>query len=703
MKNCWSDAIAAEYISKYGNNWGEDLALRTYLSVIIGSQDCLVLHGGGNNSVKTFHTNVLGERVPIIFVKASGNIMAVMEPDGYTGLDLEYLKKLRPLSALSDEEMVNEFRTHMFNSRAAAPSIETLVHAFIPKKFIDHTHADAILALTNQEGGEELVRKALGSETLLLNYVSPGFKLAQASAAAFEANPSSKAMIWMHHGLVSWGDTARASYETTVELITKAEEFLARKAVIKPIVGVSTPLGAAEHRLAQVAPLIRGLLARPSGDVDRPWKRAILQPLINREVLDFTESKRGKDLALTPPLTSDHLIRTKAFPLWIDNPQYEDLEVLRIQVSKAIEEYSTSYDAYVERHQSRMPKGVERLDSLPRVILMPGLGVLCGAEDVVATSIVRDIAAHTLAVKAQIGAMGGRYRGIPESDLFDMEYRSLQHAKLRNEKHLPLGHEVALITGAAGAIGSGIAQELLEQGCHVAVTDLPGTHLDALLEELKSTFRARVIGVPIDVTDPNSVASGFDRVIQTWGGVDLLVINQGVALVSSLADLDLESFQRLERINVEGTLLLLNQAARHFRYQGTGGDIVLVSTKNVFAPGAKFGAYSATKSAAHQLARIASLELAESDVRVNMVAPDAVFSHGARRSGLWAQIGPERMRARGLDEAGLEDYYRNRNLLKARITARHVAKAILFFATRQTPTTGATIPVDGGLPDATPR
>jgi rhamnose utilization protein RhaD (predicted bifunctional aldolase and dehydrogenase)/NAD(P)-dependent dehydrogenase (short-subunit alcohol dehydrogenase family) len=703
MKNCWSDAIAAEYISKYGKRWGEDLALRTYLSVIIGSQDCLVLHGGGNNSVKTLHTNVLGERVPIIFVKASGNNMAVMEPDGYTGLDLEYLKRLRALPALSDEEMVNEFRTHLFDSRAAAPSIETLVHAFIPKKFIDHTHADVILALTNQDGGEELVREALGSDILLLKYVSPGFKLAQASAAAFEANPGSKAMIWMHHGLVSWGDTARESYETTIESITKAEEFLARKAVIKPIVAVSTPLSTAEQRLAQVAPLIRGLLARPSGDVDRPWKRTILQPLINREVLDFADSERGRDLALTPPLTSDHLIRTKAFPLWIDDPQYEDPEKLRIQVSKAIEEFSTSYDAYVERHQSRMPKGVVRLDSLPRVILMPGLGALCGAEDVVAASIVRDIAAHTLAVKAQIEAMGGRYRGIPENDLFDMEYRSLQHAKLRNEKHLPLGHEVALITGAAGAIGSGIAQELLEQGCHVAITDLPGPHLDALLEELKSTFRARVIGVPIDVTDTSSVASGFDRVIQTWGGVDLLVINHGVALVSSLADLDLESFQRLERINVEGTLLLFNQAARHFRCQGTGGDIVLVSTKNVFAPGAKFGAYSATKSAAHQLARIASLELAESDVRVNMVAPDAVFSHGVRRSGLWAQIGPERMRARGLDEAGLEEYYRNRNLLKARITARHVAKAVLFFATRQTPTTGATIPVDGGLPDATPR
>jgi NAD(P)-dependent dehydrogenase (short-subunit alcohol dehydrogenase family) len=207
----------------------------------------------------------------------------------------------------------------------------------------------------------------------------------------------------------------------------------------------------------------------------------------------------------------------------------------------------------------------------------------------------------------------------------------------------------------------------------------------------------------LDVTDPESVRGGLEEVIRTWGGIDIAVINAGVAMVSSLADMKLEDFQRLERINVEGTLLLLREMARHYAIQGTGGDIIVVSTKNVFAPGAKFGAYSATKAASHQLARIASLEFADMDVRVNMVAPDAVFSDGERKSGLWQEVGPDRMRARGLDEKGLEDYYQSRNLLKARVTADHVANAVLFFATRQTPTTGVTIPVDGGLPDATPR
>jgi NAD(P)-dependent dehydrogenase (short-subunit alcohol dehydrogenase family) len=270
----------------------------------------------------------------------------------------------------------------------------------------------------------------------------------------------------------------------------------------------------------------------------------------------------------------------------------------------------------------------------------------------------------------------------------------------------PLQNEIALVTGAAGAIGAGICRGLLAKGAHVVAADLAREALDDLIRELNpdhAESRDRIMGVTMDVTDAASVAAGFDVVAEAWGGVDIVVVNAGIAMVASLVELDVEAFRRLERVNVEGTLLTLAEAGRRLCRQATGGDMILVSTKNVFAPGAQFGAYSATKAAAHQLARIASLELAGFDIRVNMVAPDAVFSDGKRKSGLWAEVGPSRMKARGLDEKGLEDYYRNRNLLKARVTPDHVANAVLFFATRQTPTTGATIPVDGGLPDATPR
>jgi len=268
----------------------------------------------------------------------------------------------------------------------------------------------------------------------------------------------------------------------------------------------------------------------------------------------------------------------------------------------------------------------------------------------------------------------------------------------------PLQNEIALVTGAGGAIGSGICRGLLEKGCHVAATDLSRKSLDTLVGELEKEAKGRIMGIEMDVTDRGSVARGFNEVIRAWGGVDIVIVNAGIPLIGTLMEMDLDEFRKLEKVNVEGTLLTLSEASRLLCLQGTGGDIVIVSTKNVFAPGASFGAYSATKAAAHQLGRIASLELAEFNIRVNMVAPDAVFSDGERKSGLWEKIGPDRMRHRGIvDMKELQEYYRNRNLLKARVTARHVANAVLFFVTRQTPTTGATIPVDGGLPDATPR
>jgi len=702
MQNRWRDDEAAEFVKQYGAQWGEDLARRTYTSRLLGAEPDLVLHGGGNTSVKGTHTNILGERVPAIYVKASGHDMAAIETDGHPGLDLVSLRKLRALDDLRDEPMMDEFRAGLFNPHAATPSVETLVHTFLPPKFIDHTHADAILALTNQPEGEKLIREALGDEVTVLPYIRPGFKLAKAVAAAYEANPQARGMVWMKHGIVTWGETAQQSYSATIELVARAEDFLAKQTA-KPLkVAVQTPVEKARGRVTQVAPILRGLLAQPSGDQDRPFRRVILLPLTTRDVLDFVDSDRGRELALTPPLTSDHLIRTKALPLWIDAPRYEDSTKLRDQLSKAIQDYSAQYGAYVDRHAAHIPAGVGRFDFLPRVILMPGLGALCSGKDVKAAKITCDITAHTLAVKSRVAAMGS-YEGLSEEHLFEMEYHSFQQAKLGPSAELPLAREVALVTGAAGAIGSAICEELLEQGCHVAATDLAGDALSSLVEDLRKKFGDHVIGVPLDVTDPESVAQAFSAVNGTWGGIDLVVVNAGVAMVAPLAEINLDSFRKLERVNVEGTLLVIGEAARHFKIQGTGGDIVLVSTKNVFSPGSRFGAYSATKAAAHQLARIASLELAELGVRVNMVAPDAVFSHGARRSGLWAEVGPDRMRARGLDEEGLEEYYRQRNLLKATITARHVAKAVLFFATRQTPTTGATLPVDGGLPDATPR
>ena len=702
MLNRWSEEDAARAVDTYGPAWGEAVALRTYASRLLGSEPALVLHGGGNASVKARWRTVTGDAAAAIFVKASGFDMAAIEPAGHPALDLEALLRLQALDALTDDAMVNEVRRALFDTRGPNPSIETLVHAFLPGVFIDHTHADAILALTNQRDGLGVVQDAFWDSAVVIPYVEPGFLLAKAAAAAAAAKPSVRALVLMKHGLITWGPTARESYLLHLDLVTQAENIAAARARRGVTVTVpDTAASLAWERLAEIGPILRGQLARPTGEADRPWDRVILQPIVTDGVLALLAREGAKDALVTPPLTTDHLIRTKSLPLWIDAPAWRDEAALRAQCAGAIEAYRTSYGAYVERHRDEMQDGLAGFDPTPRVVLVPGLGALCAGRNAREARIARDITAQTLEVKGRIAAMGV-YEGLGERELFLMEYRGVQHAKLAAAPGA-LADRVAIVTGAAGAIGTGVAMGLLEAGCHVIVTDLPGAALDSLAAELDAAFPGRAVGVPMDVTDAASVADAFRFAARTWGGVDLAIVNAGIAHVAALTVMEVDTFRKLERVNIEGTLLVIAECGRHFARQQTGGDIVLVSTKNVFAPGARFGAYSATKAAAHQLARIASLEMAELDVRVNMVSPDAVFSHGARRSGLWAEVGPDRMKARGLDEAGLEEYYRSRNLLKARVTARHVANAVMYFATRQSPTTGATIPVDGGLPDATPR
>ncbi|MBF0164038.1 MAG: bifunctional aldolase/short-chain dehydrogenase [Magnetococcales bacterium] len=694
MISRWSDHEAAGFLERLSPRWGEPLALRTYTSRLLGADKGLVLHGGGNTSVKAKRRTLLGTEVLALFVKGSGWDLDAIEPEGFTPLDWQPLRALDALPHLDDAAMVNELLIRRFDAEAPTPSIETLLHAFLPHAYIDHTHADAILALTNQPDGQARIRAALGDGVAILPYVHPGFELAKAVAALHAAHPGCKGMVLMKHGLVTWGASAKESYEATIELVSRAENHIAQ--ISKPVSRALrriTAVNAARERYLDLAPRLRGALALPTGDPDHPHARCVLAPVITRETLNLVDAENGPELAITPPLTSDHLIRTKNLPLWIDDAA---------AIPTAIAEFQHRYRERFQRLSSPATPPMT-FDPTPRMIFMPGVGAICVGRTAFEAAITRDILGQTLQVKEQILAMGGTYQGLEDADLFAMEYFPLQIKKLARSTEKPLARHVALVTGAAGAIGAGICRGLLDQGCHVAGADLAGAALDSLAMELNIWAPGRFLPVVMDVTSPDAVAAGFAALIEQWGGVDLVIPNAGLAHVAALDELQPAMFQKLQRVNVEGTLLVLAEAARIFKKQATGGDIVMISTKNVFAPGARFGAYSATKAAAHQLARIASLELAEYGVRVNMVAPDGVFSDGARPSGLWAEVGPDRMKARGLDADGLQEYYRNRNLLKARITAAHVAEAVLFFATRRTPTTGATLPVDGGLPDATPR
>jgi rhamnose utilization protein RhaD (predicted bifunctional aldolase and dehydrogenase)/NAD(P)-dependent dehydrogenase (short-subunit alcohol dehydrogenase family) len=697
----WSTADEQALVGELGAIWGENLCRLTYLTRLAGSQPSLVMHGGGNTSLKGTLRNLWGEDVPALFVKPSGVDMAFVAPEAFVALQLDSVVRLLELNDLDEDAMADEFACRRLRPTPGRPSIETLLHAAIPAPWVLHTHPGAILSLTNRSESERALTEALGDDVVAVSYARSGIALAHAVRSALDGRPDATALALLHHGLVTWGATAEATYAITLDLVTRAEAWVDAHRRRHVRVASAQDVEAGDRCYRAVAPVLRGVLG--PGNPDSLAERIVLDVLRDPETLGLLAADEGRKVALTPPLTPDHLIRTRRLPLWLGSPALEDPEALREQCRRALEAYETEYRRYVEAHASRIPVDPGARWLLPRVVMVPGLGVVCVGSDAADARTVRDITRQALAVKSSIHASSAAIVPLGDEHLFDMEFGHYQRAKLGDVPTSALGGTVAVVTGAAGAIGSGICEALAEAGCHVAASDLAGPALESLTADLGRRFGPRVLAVPMDVTDPRSVAGGFSEVVAAWGGIDALVANAGVAHVAKLSDLSLEDFRRLERVNVEGTLLVLREAGRLLSLQGTGGDIVLVSTKNVFAPGAAFGAYSATKAAAHQLARIASLEMAPLGVRVNMVAPDAVFSHGARRSGLWQEVGPSRMKARGLDEAGLEDYYRSRNLLKSRVTAEHVAHAVLFFLTRQTPTTGATIPVDGGLPDATPR
>ncbi|MEG3639486.1 bifunctional aldolase/short-chain dehydrogenase [Magnetococcus sp. PR-3] len=691
MQNLWSDAEAADMLDAYATLFGEALAIRTYTSHLLGADPTLVLHGGGNTSVKTSQTDLFGNPLSTLHVKGSGRDLAVMQPDDHVSMNLEGLKSLRHLEQLSDEQMRNQLALNRLDHTSPMPSIETLLHAWLPATFVDHTHAEAILTLTNRTDGEQIVREALGADVIIVPYMHPGFELAKQALLAFDQQPDARGMVLMGHGLVTWGESARSSYERTIDLIFAAERWLGSKRASHghdPIVN----LEAAQRSYQELAPKLRGLLSPVMADGPFPKQRMVLHPIITESMLQAVNAIGADTLLMSAPITSDYVIRMKPWPMWLDN--YD-------QMAGQIEAWQQRYQTYLSTHGGEQPP--TPTNTLPSVIFIPGVGAVCMAQNQHEAAILADLTEQNVRVKQWVNNTGGTYNPLSEQACFDMEYFMLQQDKVATPTAPPLTGTTAVVTGAAGAIGSGIVRHLLDLGACVAATDLAGPALDSLVDELTPLYGDCLLGLPMDVTDPDAIAQGWAEMVNLWGGVDLVLINAGLAHVSTLAQMENDKFARLQQVNVEGTLNLIKQAANHYASMAMGGDIILISTKNVFAPGASFGAYSATKAASHQLARIASLELAPLGVRVNMVAPDAVFSDGDRQSGLWATVGPDRMKARGLDQAGLEDYYRNRNLLKEKITAEDVARAVAYFATRQSPTTGATLPVDGGLPDATPR
>ena len=707
MRSRWSDADARRAVDEWGPQQGELLALRIYSSRLIGAEAELVLHGGGNTSLKAPYRTLLGDNLDCLYVKGSGSSLDRVGPRDFPALDLGYLRRLEALPSLSDEEMVNQLRTHLFDASAPNPSVEALLHAFLPHRFVDHSHADAVLALTNQPDGEKLIREALGDGVVVLPYIMPGFPLAKAVAHAVRDLPGAPAIVLIKHGLFTFGADARESYERHIAHVDACEQFAQARARGRRVMSLGGPsaLGAAPpaELVARAAPVLRGLLAERAPDREAPPRRMILDWRATPEVLAFCASDAAPALAGRGPLTPDHVIRTKALPLFVEDPAWDDALCLEKQLGRAVASYRTAYDAYFEAQVHTKGVSRKKLDSAPRVVLLPGAGALCFGKTKRDAAIAADITEHTLRTKALAEALG-RYEALTLSDLFDMEYWSLEQAKLGRTGELPLERQVVLVTGGAGAIGFGVADVCAAAGAHVVLGDLDGARATAAAEQLiREHGSGRALGVAMDVTHEASVRSAFDAACVTYGGVDVVVANAGVAVVAPIANLSVSDVRHVADVNYLGVLLTLREAARIFRMQGTGGNIIVNASKNVFAPGKDFGAYSASKAAAHQIGKVAAIELAPLGVRVNLINADAVFAEGEIPSGLWQTVGPARATSRGLPVEALPDFYRDRSLLRTRVSARHVGNAVVFFASNQTPTTGATLPVDGGIVEAFPR
>ncbi len=697
MQSRWSEREAEAFRARYAA-LGDEMGLRVYTSRLIGAEPDLVLHGGGNTSLKARARDLFGVEIDVIHVKGSGHDLESIEPAGLPACKLAELRRLRGLEALSDDTMVEELRRALLSPASAPnPSVETLLHAFLPHRYVDHSHADAILALTNQPDARERIRALFGERVAFVPYVMAGFALARLAAEIYEKSPDVCGLVLEKHGLFTFADDARASYERHVALVDRAESFLAERLEgrrlldARPVVATSEP--------GDVAPLVRGALAEATGDADRPHRRFILEHRSSDEILHFAAAELGPELAAAPPITPDHVIRTKGRWLFVRQPAYREPEALRAQLDAEVAAFRDGYRAYFARHaQGRVPEP-KALDPTPRVVVLPGIGLFAAGETRRAARIAADIAEHTIRTKIRAATIG-RYEGISERDLFDMEYWSLEQAKLGKRTPAPLEGQVALVTGGAGAIGEGIARRVLAAGGAVVLVDLDGERLEAVAARLGS---ADCELVEADVTSETEMRRAFREAAAAFGGVDVVVANAGVAAAGALEELDADTFERATSVNLRGAFLTLREGLRSLRRQGTGGNIVVVSTKNVFAPGARFGAYSASKAGAHQLGKIAAIEAAEHGIRVNMLNADAVFGTHENPSGLWAEVGPARAAAHGVEPSALPEFYRSRNLLRARVTADHVGNAVVFLATQQTPTTGAAIPIDGGLPEAFPR
>jgi rhamnulose-1-phosphate aldolase/alcohol dehydrogenase len=686
MRSRWDDAEAARL---------SELERLVYASRLVGAEPSLVVWGGGNTSIKTSERDYRGRDLRVLRVKGSGSDLKSIQRKDFPGVRLDDILALLDRDDMGDQEMVNYLASGLMDPGGARPSIETLLHGFLPHHAVVHTHADAIVSLTNTDRPGETLASVYGRDVIALAYRRPGFRISKDVADALRERPDAKALLLERHGTITWGATVREAYEATIELITPAEEAIAERKRGRRLFGAPrvAPLDLAARRAGVVSlvPKLRGRLGRP--------RHVIVTFDDSPPVLEFASSSEARRLSQIGPATPDHTIYTKRLPCFVAIERVDDPDTVWAAVEESIDGFVKDYTAYFEANRFA---AAELLDPLPRVVLVPGLGMFTVGRDRRTSGIVSDIYHHTIEVIGN-ASLFGEYVSLSPKDAFDVEYWPLELYKLTlAPPDRELARRVALVTGGASGIGRAIARRLAAEGAHVVIGDLDEAGARKTAEEVVAAAGpGRALGLRMDVTSEASIRVAFEETLLAYGGLDVLVSNAGVAHSAPVATMRLDDWLASFAVNATGHFLVAREAMRVMIAQGLGGSLVFIATKNVMSPGKDFAAYSAAKAAEAQLAKVLALEGAPHGIRSNIVNPDAVFQD----SRLWSpEVRRQRAAAQGVSPDDLEDFYRKRNLLAVRVLPEDVAQAALFFASdRAAKTTGCTLTVDGGLKDAFPR
>lgn len=688
VKSLWQEEQAAKL--------AQGLDELVYRSNLIGTDRAVCNWGGGNTSMKTTVKDFRGRDVEVMWVKGSGSDLATMKAHNFTGLNLDDIRPLLEKAEMPDEEMVEYLSNCMIDSKHPRASIETLLHAFLPFKHVDHTHPDAIISLCCADNGKQIAEEIYGNRFVWVPYIRPGFTLSKMIAEGVKNNPNAELVLMEKHGLVVWGDTAKESYEKTIAIINEAESYINRKIETNQVFGgakyEALSNADAEEILAAIMPIIRGAVSEE--------KKMLLTYDRGEDVLEFVNSHDVKSLSQVGAACPDHLVHTKMVPLYVEwDPSTKDIGLLKEEVKKGIAAFKQAYIAYFDRNKN---EGDQIFETAPRVILIPGIGMINTGKNVAMSKVSGALYHRAIAVMKGATALG-EFVSLNENESFNVEYWPLELYKLSlAPKEAEFSRKVAFVTGGAGGIGSETCRLLASEGAHVVLADLNLEGAEKIAAEINELYgEERALAVKMDVTSEQAVQEAYKKTALTFGGVDIIVNNAGLATSSPFDETTLQEWNLNMNVLGTGYFLVAREAFKQMKEQALGGSMVFIGSKNSVYAGKNAAAYSAVKAMETHLARCIAAEGGEFGIRVNSVLPDAVLQGSAIWGSRWRE---ERAAAYGIEPDQLEDHYRKRTTLLVNIYPKDIAEAISYFASSKAEkTTGCMITVDGGVPAAFTR